>query len=500
VEGEAQRGEPGPAHGHAARTVARNAAVRTVGEVVAKIASLVFFIACARVLGENGFGDFMFAISFTTVLFMISGFGTEELLAREVARERHSVHDYLSNVVALKAALSVLVALIAVAVMLIVDYPSEVRTAVYLVGIGICLENFGRTWGSVFQAYERMEFISITLIIQRILTAVGGVVALALGGRLIAVSGVYAVCALIGFLIGAWALRRYVVAPEWTVDRSRWWPIAKAGVPIGILALLSMTLLKLDQVLLSFLSGGDNREVGFYGAAFRLIEATLFISWSFSAAFLPWLARQGASSRERMAGGFELGEKALTAVLLPIAIVFVLLAHPIIDLIYGSEYKDAVPSLQLLGAMTVFFGINEFAAIALIARDRPFTFTRVLLVATIVNVVTNVILIPPLGATGAALAALASGILLAVLGLIFLRVELGPIRLVRSFAGPVVAGAVMALAIVATGQQLIVGALAGGVVYLLALVLFERSVFRDDFDVFARLLRGARPGALPGGA
>ena len=80
-----------------------------------------------------------------------------------------------------------------------------------------------------------------------------------------------------------------------------------------------------------------------------------------------------------MAGGFELGEKALTAVLLPIAIVFVLLAHPMIDLIYGSQYEDAVPSLQLLGAMTVFFGINEFAAIALIARDRPFTFTRVLL-------------------------------------------------------------------------------------------------------------------------
>jgi O-antigen/teichoic acid export membrane protein len=202
-----------------------------------------------------------------------------------------------------------------------------------------------------------------------------------------------------------------------------------------------------------------------------------------------------------MASGFELGEKALTAVLLPIAIVFVLLAHPVVDLIYGSDYENAVASLQLLGAMTVFFGINEFAAVALIARDRPFMFTRVLLVATVVNVVTNVLLIPPLGATGAALAALASGILLAVLALVVLRIELGPIRLLRSFAGPVVAGGCMAALIVATGRHLIIGVIAGGLVYVAALVLFERSVFRADFEVFARLARRRGvPDALPEGA
>ena len=72
-------------------------------EVVAKIASVVFFVATARVLGEESFGDFMFAISFTTVLFVVSGFGTEELLAREVSRERSTVHHFLSNTVAVKA-------------------------------------------------------------------------------------------------------------------------------------------------------------------------------------------------------------------------------------------------------------------------------------------------------------------------------------------------------------------------------------------------------------
>ena len=256
----------------------------------------MFFIACARELGETGFGDFMFAISFTTVLFMISGFGTEELLAREVSRDRDRVHDYLSNVVALKAALSVAGG--AGRAWRSCDRRLPERGALRRStssASAICLENFGRTWGSVFQAYERMEFISIDADHpahpdgdRRRRRARAGRAA---DRRLRRLRGLRA-DRLPDRRLGAAALRRRAGAGR-SIARAGG-RLAKAGVPIGILALLSMTLLKLDQVLLSFLSGGDNREVGLYGAAFRLIEATLFISWSFSAAFLPWLSRQGA--------------------------------------------------------------------------------------------------------------------------------------------------------------------------------------------------------------
>jgi len=483
VEANPQQGAAG-----GGRLVARNAALRTGGEVVAKLASIVFFVATARVLGEESFGDFMFAISFTTVLFIVAGFGTEELLAREVSRDRSRVHHFLSNVVAIKAAISVALFGVAFLVMTVADYPAEVRASVYLVGLGICLETFGRTWGAVFQAWERMEFISLVLILQRVLTAGGGVIALALGGGLIEVSAVYAGATAVGFLAGAMFLRRHIVRPRWTVETARWWGIVKAGVPIGLMTLLFNVLLRLDQTLLSFLSGGNNREVGFYGAAFRLVEATLFVSWSFSAALLPWLAR-GEGGAARLADGFELGQKALTSVLMPVAVVFVLLADPLVQLVYGSAYDDAVPSLQLLGAMTLFFGINEFAAMALVARNKPGLFTRSLVSMIVVNVALNVALIPPLGATGAALAALISGVALAALGQMFVGKAVGRLRLVRSFATPLLAGAAMALAVVATGQELVPGLVAGSLAYLITLVGAERLLFPHDFSRFKGLLR-----------
>src|SRR5918998_6956714 len=90
---------PRPPERHApARRIARNAAVRAGGEAVGKIASLAFFVVMARELGRAGFGDFVFAFSLGTVLMLASGLGTEDLIAREVARDHRRVHGYLWNI------------------------------------------------------------------------------------------------------------------------------------------------------------------------------------------------------------------------------------------------------------------------------------------------------------------------------------------------------------------------------------------------------------------
>ncbi len=54
--------------------IARNAGVRAAGEVVGKVASLAFLVVMARQLGQDGFGDFMFALSLSTVLIVASVF------------------------------------------------------------------------------------------------------------------------------------------------------------------------------------------------------------------------------------------------------------------------------------------------------------------------------------------------------------------------------------------------------------------------------------------
>jgi O-antigen/teichoic acid export membrane protein len=474
------------------RSVAWNAVARTGGEVFAKLASVVFFLAVARELGEERFGDLMFALSYTTVMTLPSGFGTEELIARDVARDPELVHDYASNVMAIKVALSVALVLVGEAIVLLLDYSSEVALVVLIVGGAVAIENLGRTWGAVLQAYQRQEVVAVALIVQRVLTAVAGVGVIVLGGGLVAVSLVMLVSAIIGFAVATVAMHRLVVAVRPRIDVARWRPLMMAGIPVGTVAVLLVALVKIDQTLLSFLSDDENREVGFYGAAFRLTEATWFIGWAISAAMLPWFAahREGPDA---LASGFELGTKVTAAVLVPIGLTFVLFAEPLIDLFYGSGYEAAVDPLRYLGAMLVFVGINDLAAVLLIARDRPLAFARVIAVVLVVNVAVNFVVIPAYGATGAAAVAAASGFLLFALGFVLIRSIAGRLRLVRPLGAATVAGLAMAGTVLISGLPPVAAGALGLAVYGAVFLGFERLAFPEDLATFRDLARRRRP-------
>jgi O-antigen/teichoic acid export membrane protein len=481
-------GDPDVASFTTSRRIAGATLIRAVGELVAKAASVVFFIAIARELGDRGFGDFIFGLSLSSVLFTAAGFGTEQLIARDVARDRRELHHLYGNVLAVKGlALVALMAALAV-IVFAGDYSPTTHLAVMLIGLGVAFEVLGKTFHAIFQAHERMQFIAGSLIIQRITVAIAGIAVLVAGGGLVDVSIVFCLGGLLGLLSSLLWMYRFVVRPRINIDRSRWVALMRAGVPLGLASTLYYALLKLDASLLSFLKGGDNAEVGQYGAAYRLIEATMFVSWSFGGAIMPWLSRHRAEGSLSLTRGYELGLKALVAMLLPIAAFFGVYARPLIELLYGRGYAEAVTPLRLLAAMTILFGINTFLAILMISQDTPGEFARASAVVIVQNVIFNFILIPPLGAEGAALNAIVSGALLAGWTLLRARDLFGAISMRRVIAAPVAASACVIAFALARGSALTaVDVIAVAAVYLVALLGTERVIFPDDFRFYAQM-------------
>ena len=79
-----------------------------------------------------------------------------------MARERSRLDGYLTNAIAVKLLTSIALLGFAAAFVNVAGYSADVRAAVYLIGAGVMIENLGRTWYSVLQAYERMELVSIS--------------------------------------------------------------------------------------------------------------------------------------------------------------------------------------------------------------------------------------------------------------------------------------------------------------------------------------------------
>ncbi len=480
------------------RRIVRNATIDSAAEIIAKLGSFALYVVMARRLGQSGFGSFIFALSLTGLLIYFADFGADSLVTREVARDRARVHTYLSNSTAVQALASIPLLIVAVGVGVLGGYSPPARAAILLVGIGVAAENLTGTRWAVMAAYERMELIGISLITQRILTSGVGIAVLLAGGGLVLVSIVYLVGALVGLAVAEWALRRFLIRPQRALDRSTWLALIKAGFPIGLATLVFTVLLQLDVVLVGLLKGGaHNDQVAYYGAATRVVAATQFLSWSFAAAVLPALARDHRLHRADAAASYELGLKLIVSILLPIALGFILLARPFVRLVYGANFGGAVTPLQVLGATTLLYGINYIVGTAFIARDRPNDFTRSLLLVCAQNVAFNLVLIPRYGARGAAAAAVVSGLLLVVLNMRQASRTIGRIRLRRTLSGPLLAGSGMSAVILATGSNLVSGALLGGVAYVLALIAFERLAFPIDVATVRGLLQRSPRSVTP---
>jgi O-antigen/teichoic acid export membrane protein len=471
---------------NSSRRIARNAAARIGGELLAKLASLAFFVTMARELGKTGLGEFQFGLALTGALVYVAGFGTDNLLAREVARDRGRSGRLLADAAALKIVGGIAMLGVAAAIVNLGGYSGEARAAVYVVGAGTLLEVLSKSWYAVFQGHERLELAAATLIVQRTVTAAVGIVVLLRGGGVVAAAAVYAGGALLAVLTAELWLRRLGVsraAPE----RSRMWPLMRTAVPIGMVSLLAVILLRVDVTMLSLF--GNAAKVGVYAVAFRLVEATQFLGAALAAAMLPWLARAGHGGEFGVARGYALGLKAMNALLLPIGLTLVLFASPIVHLLYGSSFAGAVLPLRMLGTMALLYGINAFASVSLIARDRPGTYARLLAPVLVQNIAFNLVLIPRYGANGAAFDALLSSCLLAGLGIWQARVVLGPADIVGAFAGPLVAGAAMTAVVLGAHLRWPAEAATGLLAYALVLAAFEWLMRRED----ARLYLGALP-------
>lgn len=479
-----------------ARRIIRNVAVRAVGETISKLASFVFFIAVARYLGTTEFGKFGFALSFTGAALILAALGTDSVLAREVSRDEKRVHEYLGDVVVIRAVMSALFLLGVLAAMLAGGAATKTILVITLIGGGVAVEGLSWAWQAAFQAYERQEFISFALGTQRVLTAVGSIAVLERGGGLVAVCLVFFAGSLIGLALSAWSLRRFVIRLRWRFDRERLLPLMRLGVPIGLASLMFTMLLRADVVILQLFR--DSHEVGLYTSAMRLVEATMLVSWFIGAAAMPWLARESSSQGPLMGRGFELGVKSTVAVLMPIGVGSAIFAEPIMRTIYGGEYEGAAWPLRFLGVVIVFYGINYFTATTLTAHDRPDLFNRTLPIVVVENLAANLILVPLYGIKGAAVAAASSSVLLAALCLRVASREFGRVSVVRLMAGPAAGALAMSACGLFLPLPLVPAAALAVLAYLAGFFLFELAVFRDELSAVAEIARKpARPAEVP---
>jgi O-antigen/teichoic acid export membrane protein len=176
--------------------------------------------------------------------------------------------------------------------------------------------------------------------------------------------------------------------------RSPWLEMRSDIMPIGIGIVLSALYFRIDVFLLQIWSGTG--AVALYNAVFRLVEALRLFPAAVMAVALPTLCR--ATSARPLLGV----SAVVTSFSFVVALGLWFAADPLVPLVYGEQYADAVPAFQILVASFPLMSLNYALTHQLIGWNGHRAYAVICAGALVFNVALNARLIPEMSIAGAA--------------------------------------------------------------------------------------------------
>jgi O-antigen/teichoic acid export membrane protein len=390
----------------AARRVIDNTLAIGVSTIAAKGLMFLWQILLARALGARGYGIYGTIGALLAIGAAIPDLGMGLIVIREVARQPEAAGRYLGATLSLQPLLAAAgyAALLLGARLL--GYDLEIRLLLAFAAVSLLVDVLGNMCHNQLVAAEQMAapaVISVAHIV--LLMTLGGAALLANGG----LWGLYvaALIAGVGRTSAYWiVLRRAGRRPVFPADRAVMRRLLVDGLPLALAAFLSLAGTHADKLLTTALLGVE--RTGQLTAAFVIVfGVTELLSTPMLVAALPFLSRAESEGQSRLLQ-VVVGKLTFFNLLmsLPLAVTVSMLAIPLSRGLFGEGYAGAAGVLRLLiWYVVVAMAASVFAQV-LTVRNRQGRLVAARTVGLSTNVALSLALIPSLGVTGVALAAL----------------------------------------------------------------------------------------------
>ena len=373
-------------------SVVRNVSAMIAGQVVSFALAFALRVALGRYLGDVGFGKLTFALSIGAIFSTVGGLGLSPLVAKEAARALHLGGRYLANGMALRLLVGLPLYGGFCLIVTLLKSDSETRTLAYLVGLAFLVDLLVSMTGALFQAHEKMVYISLGLIVEKLLTTGLSIWALSIGYGVVAVGWVMVAAAAVNLVASLWFLTR--LGPlRFSVDPGMLRSLLVAGAPFFVWAVFATIYFRIDATMLSLMT--NDAVTGWYGVSYTLYETLGFLPAMLKTVLLPILSRLFASDRTGFRVTFSQAFYAYSLITPPIAFGTFALARPIVGLIYPlDQFANAVGVLQILSLGFIPLFYNILLATVVVAADKQRFWSLTAVACAVLNPALNLFLIP----------------------------------------------------------------------------------------------------------
>ncbi|MDR3572767.1 MAG: flippase [Anaerolineaceae bacterium] len=386
---------------------------------------VVFTAVIARRLGEIGFGQYAFITSIVFLGNVVTTFGTDTYIIRELARSEDSKASLLTAALWIQILFSI--AFIAIIIPTVAIYPNKTAQTVLglqFYSLALIPLAFYTVYSSVLRAYQRMDlYLGANLVTILVQTVGAWFVVTGQGSLLRLIFLLFitqCISAIFAGILCKWQIPEFhlFLKLPWKSVRT----VIKSVWPLALLSGLGVLYTRLGILTLSFLSG--DAATGLFSASARVVEALKTVHIAVLGALLPALSQLGSliipdtESRTNESAANNLFRHSffwLLLIAIGIAMAATFMARPIISILYGQAYLQGIFFLQILVWLLVPYSINASVTIRWITRNHEKQVAIVMTAGLLSALLLNVWLIPLFGLLGACLAALGAEFLQAIL-------------------------------------------------------------------------------------
>lgn len=450
-------------------------------QILLVIAPLITTPYISRILGVKGIGVYSYVVSIVQYFVTVAVWGSALYGQREIAYVQNSVWERSREFWSIFI-FRFMTAFLSYISFLMVSYKLESNKYLYfVVSVNIINIAFDITW--FFQGLEEFGRIALKNFIFKVINIILIFIFIKQEEDLIFYALIVCGSTFIGNLSLWLQIPQFIklvsIKDIHIIDRI---PII-TSLFIPTVAIQIYTIL--DKSMIGIITK-DYSQNGCYEQAERIAKMTLTIITSLGNVMFPRIGLYfSQNDKKNLQRAMYESYQFVWCLGVPLALGVIGIADNVIPWFLGEGYELSIPMLKIFSVLILAIGFSNVTGIQyLIPIKKQKLFTKTVSVGAIVNLTMNLLLIPPIGAVGAAIASVTAEVVIAVLLLNYIKGEFSIKRIAIMGKNYIFAGTLMYIVLrvenrcmVASVANSVLMIITGVTIYILVLVLIKDEFY-----------------------
>ena len=462
--------------------IAKNTGLQIMSKILSTILGLVAIAFVARILGAEQFGWYTTSSSFVQFIGILADFGFMLITSQMLAENNFPQIKLLNTLFTWRLIVAIVLFGLAGILIWFFPYITEIKIATVIISFSFFFITINQVLTGYFQYKLKMIIPAIGEILGR-LFLVAGVILIYFGNFNKTFFSLMFVISLASFIFFIYLL---VNSPKIKLKIDK--QITKIAFakmwPLTISIMFNAFYLLGDRIILPLYVSQKN--VGFYGASYRVLDIILQIIALSMAIILPLLSASWSNQKieefkERMQISFDF--LALTT--FPMIAGILALATPVMEFVAGTNFTPSgkILSILIFAIIGVYFG--QIGGHLMLSMNKQKKSLIVFILTAILGIISYFIFIPKFGIWGAVGVTIATemfaGILLLTLSIYYAKYMPKLLTLFKIFLSSVIMGI---LIYYLPSPHILVSIIMGILIYSGFILIFKTVKFKTVKELF----------------